>query len=86
MTNQLSEYRPGIEIHANVPNTPGQTGFTGWIVITDKTRGSGVTETRVTPNWSKPATSAEEACRILIQYGREVIEGIAHGGDFVNNG
>jgi hypothetical protein len=55
-------------------------------VITDKTNGSQVTETRVTPNWTKPANNPEEACRILIQYGREVIEGIAHSGDFVNNG
>ena len=86
MTSQLSEYRPGIEIHANVPNTPGQTGITGWIVIVDKTTGSHVTETRVTPKWGNPAHTAEEACRILIRYGREVIEGIAHGGDFVNNG
>ena len=79
MTSQLSEYKPGIEIHADVPNTLGQTSFTGWVVITDKTNGDQVRETRVTPNWTNPANTAEEACRILIQYGRDVLEGRAPG-------
>ncbi|WP_155628995.1 hypothetical protein [Burkholderia stagnalis] len=86
MTSHLSEYKPGIVIHANVPNNPGQASFTGWIVIVDRTDGAQVKETRVTPNWGKPAKTVDEACRILIQYGRDVIEGRAEGGDFVNNG
>lgn len=86
MASHLSEFKPGIEIHANVPNNPGQTSFTGWIVITDKTHGAQVKESRVTPAWAKPANSVEEACRILVQFGREVLEGRATGGDFVNNG
>ncbi|SDD27869.1 hypothetical protein [Paraburkholderia lycopersici] len=86
MTSQLSEYKPGIEIHANVSNHPEQASFTGWIVIIDKTRGEHVADSRVTPKWAKPANTPEEACRILIQFGRDVLEGRATGGDFVNNG
>jgi hypothetical protein len=86
LTSQLSEYKPGVEILATVPNTPGQTNFTGWVVIADKTTGAQVTEARVTPNWTKPANTADGACRILIQYGKDVLEGRAQGGDFVNNG
>ncbi|MEM5423306.1 MULTISPECIES: hypothetical protein [Paraburkholderia] len=86
MTSQLSEYKPGIEIHANVSNDPEQATFTGWIVITDKTRSDHVRDSRVTPRWATPANSYEEACRVLIQFGRDVLEGRATGGDFVNNG
>ncbi|WP_069268549.1 hypothetical protein [Paraburkholderia nodosa] len=86
MTSQLTEYKPGIEIYANISNSPGQATFTGWIVIIDKTRSDQIRDSRVSPRWTTPAKTHEEACRILTQFGRDVLEGRATGGDFVNNG
>lgn len=86
MTNQFAEFKPGIEIHAHVSNDPERAAFSGWITISDKTQSDRARDSRVTPKWVKPAGSREDACRILLQFGRDVLEGRATGGDFVNDG
>ena len=79
MTRYRAEFKPGIEIHAHVSNDPEHAIFMGGIAITGKTNRDHVRDSRVTPKWAKPASGSEEACRILLQFGRDVLEGGATG-------
>ncbi|MFL9934939.1 hypothetical protein P0D88_38730 [Paraburkholderia sp. RL18-103-BIB-C] len=83
MSAQLSEYKQGLYIQANVPNWPDQATFTGTVSIIDK-RGATATDTRYMPNWVRPAQSVDEARAILLKYGIDVIEGRAQQGSDVN--
>jgi len=83
MNAQLSEYKQGLFIQINVPNWPDQSTFIGTVTIIDK-RGATATDTQYTPNWVRPAQSADEARAILIRYGKDVIEGRSEQGSDVN--